>query len=176
MKFATPGLSAGSCSVPAPRISRKLTDGCSWWSTTSTLRPFGSVLISYGGKSTGREASAAGGRLIGHCWAEATQIVRTTAVAVDGEQTRARAHRMLPSRGSSKPGGNAAGPAALRQNRQQHARLRREVGLRHALHVRERHVLKQVELAVGGLDVVVDHDGMRQVQRLLLHASRGPRM
>ena len=38
-KLATPGLSAGSCMAPARIRKRKLTAGCSWWSTTRTCRP-----------------------------------------------------------------------------------------------------------------------------------------
>ena len=40
---ATPGLSAGSCAEPARTSMRTLTTGCSFWRTTTTCRPFGSV-------------------------------------------------------------------------------------------------------------------------------------
>ena len=46
--------------------------------------------------------------------------------------------------------------------------LRAEVGPRDALHVGDRDVLEDVELAVRGLDVVVDDDRVRELPGLLL--------
>ena len=52
----------------------------------------------------------------------------------------------------------------------------REVGPRDALHVGGGDVLEDVELAVGGLDVVVDHDRVRRAAAPSAGPIRGPRM
>ncbi len=57
---------------------------------------------------------------------------------------------------------------SLRHHVQDDAALGREVGLRDALHVGQRDLLEDVELAVGGRDVGVNHLGVRQVRRLVL--------
>src|SRR5437870_4311575 len=50
---------------------RVLTAGCSWCSTTTTCRPFGSVWTWYGGNFTSRAGSGRGGLSEGHrVWAE----------------------------------------------------------------------------------------------------------
>ena len=71
---ATPGLSAGSCAEPARTSMRTLTTGCSFWRTTTTCRPFGSVRSSYCGNVTGCGSSGRGGRSEGQPadWAQTT--------------------------------------------------------------------------------------------------------
>ena len=48
---------------------RTLTDGCSFWLTSTTVRPFASFLISKGGKVTGRGGSGRGGNSLGQAGA-----------------------------------------------------------------------------------------------------------
>ena len=134
-----------------------LTTGCSWCSTATTCRPFGSVRISYGGKlhvargQRPRRALGRPGRILGRQPAERPRTRRHS-------DQRERRHRAPSS--PHRP--------RRRHDRQHQPVLRREVGARHALHCRRRDVLEDVELAVGGRDVVVDDRGVRQVQRLLL--------
>ena len=69
---------------------------------------------------------------------------------------------------SPQPAGVSSRPCPLRQHVQHQPVALVEVGLRHALDVRRRHVHEDVELAVGRGDVVVDHRSVRQMERLIL--------
>ena len=83
VRSARPSLSFGSSAPPARTIIRMLTTGCSWWSTTTTCRPLGSVRIWYGGKRTSRAASGRGGPSDGQdaFWAAAGRTAARTASA-----------------------------------------------------------------------------------------------
>ena len=74
-----------------------------------------------------------------------------TAAIAKTRATKRRVMRQLP-----------AAARSLRHQREHQAVLRREVVLRDALHVGGRHVHEDVELAVGGRDVVVNHGRVRE--------------
>ena len=159
--LATPGLSAGSCAAPALMIRRMLTDGCSCHGIASTCSPFGERLQLIGRKRDGMRRH------------RARRQLRRPARCADRLSAAAAGHNKQQRR----DGGAQAAPLhshtsrarRLGHDREQCSIRGGEVRLRDALDVRRRHVLEQVEFAIGRLDVVVDHDGVRELQRLLLH-------
>src|SRR5262245_17343173 len=54
------------------------------------------------------------------------------------------------------------------KNRENQAIFRPEVGPGHALYIGRRNVLEDLKLAIGRLDVVMNHDRVTQLQRFLL--------
>ena len=83
------------------------------------------------------------------------------------QRERGSEHRRAQQRRGHRPRLSARRPRR-RHQRQHQPVLGGEIGPRHALHVGRRDVLEDLELAVGGGDVVVDDRGVRQLQRLLL--------
>ena len=60
VRLATPSFATGSPAAPARLATRTFTFGRSWRSTTTTVRPFGSVLLCTAGATNGRSAPSGG--------------------------------------------------------------------------------------------------------------------
>src|ERR1041384_1010968 len=78
--------------------------------------------------------------------------------------------RLAPGAWNLQLGISSPTPVCFRRDVEHGAVLIGEVGFRHALNVARLQLQKDVDLIIGGRDVVVDHGGVRQVQRLLLVA------
>src|SRR2546429_8913146 len=58
---ATPSLPGGSYALPARKFRLSDSVGCSWFSTRSSVIPFGSAISRNGGDRTGRSRAGGGG-------------------------------------------------------------------------------------------------------------------